>query len=351
MPALQIVEAWNGPGRRDGEITVVGPKDNAAHPSSEKHAFEHWYFDAHLDDGRIVVAMVQTRELVHRRPGVEIHIYSPDGQRREEIRQYRDSDLTVSEERCDVRVAHNTARLVGEDEGKPIYRVAVSEGGLGFDLTFTALIPPWMPGRGRTSYNDREFFAWVVGAPRASVAGTVTVDGVTTEVTGRGYHDHNWGVGDMKRVIDKWYWGRLYTDDFSLVYAMVHTQKRYGAHWSQPVMIARDDRIVLSNGEVEMTEGPAVFDPVADRTYPSWLRIRVPGSLDLTLTVRDIVHAHNLLEDVPLASSALVKPIVNRLIGHPGYFRFRSDFTMTVTVDGEEYVRTGTTLHEMVALT
>jgi len=132
---------------------------------------------------------------------------------------------------------------------------------------------------------------------------------------------------------------------------MVHTQKKYGAHWSQPVMIARDDRIVLSNGEVEMTEGPAVFDPVADRTYPSLLQIRVPGSLDLTLTVRDIVHAHNLLEDVPLASSALVKPIVNRLIGHPGYFRFRSDFTMTVTVDGEEYVRTGTTLHEMVALT
>ena len=81
------------------------------------------------------------------------------------------------------------------------------------------------------------------------------------------------------------------------------------------------------------------------------LRIRVPGSLDLTLTVRDIVHAHNLLEDVPLASTALLKPLVNRLVGRPGYFRFRSDFTMTVTIDSEEYVRTGTTLHEMVALT
>lgn len=351
MPALQIVEAWNGPGRRDGDITTVEPRDNAAHPSTDKQAFEHWYFDAHLDDGRIVVAMLQTRELVHRKPGVEIHIYNSDGERREAARQYTDADLSVSPERCDVRVGRSFARLTGEQGGLPVYQVAVAEDDLAFDLTFTAEVPPWMPGRGQTSYNDREFFAWVVGAPRASVVGTVTVDGVTTQVTGRGYHDHNWGVGDMKRIIAKWYWGRLYTEDFSLVYAMVHTQKKYGSHWSQPVMIAQGREVVLSNGEVEMTEGPTVFDAVADRTYPSWLRIRVPGALDLTLTVREIVHAHNLLEDIPLAASRLVKPIVNRLVGHPGYFRFRSDFIMTVSLDGEQYERSGSTLHEMVALT
>lgn len=351
MAALQIVEAWNGPGRRDGDITQVVPSDNGAHPSTDKHAFEHWYFDAHLDDGRIVVAMLQTRELVHRKPGVEIHVYSADGERREAIKQYSDAELTVSAERCDVQVGRSFAKVTGEEDGLPVYHVSVAEDDLAFDLTFTAEVPPWMPGRGQTSYNDREFFAWVVGAPRARVAGTVTVDGVTTEVAGRGYHDHNWGVGDMKRIISKWYWGRLYTDDFSLVYAMVQTQKKYGEHWSQPVMIAMGREVVLSNGEVEMTEGPAVYDAVADRTYPSWLRIQAADSLDLTLTVREIVHAHNLLEDIPIASSKLVKPIVNWLVGRPGYFRFRSDFTMTVTIDGEQYDRSGTTLHEMVALT
>ena len=28
---MEIVEAWNGPGRRDGEIKPVGPEGNAAH--------------------------------------------------------------------------------------------------------------------------------------------------------------------------------------------------------------------------------------------------------------------------------------------------------------------------------
>ena len=64
-----------------------------------------------------------------------------------------------------------------------------------------------------------------------------------------------------------------------------------------------------------------------------------------------IVHAHNLLEDIPLAASPLIKPIVNRLIGRPGYFRFRSDFSLSVSVDGLTQERHGSTLHEMVALT
>jgi len=46
----------------------------------------------------------------------------------------------------------------------------------------------------------------------------------------------------------------------------------------------------------------------------------------------------------------VAKPVINRLLGNPGYFRFRSDFTLTAEVDGERLVRTGSTLHEAVAL-
>ena len=66
---MKIVEAWHGPGRRDGEITPVGPEGNAAHLDDHKLAFEHWYFDARLDDGHIVVGFIQTKELIQRKPG------------------------------------------------------------------------------------------------------------------------------------------------------------------------------------------------------------------------------------------------------------------------------------------
>ena len=54
------------------------------------------------------------------------------------------------------------------------------------------------------------------------------------------------------------------------------------------------------------------------------------------------MHAHDLLDDVPVVRSRLVKPLVNKLVGHPGYFRFESDFDLTVIVDGEKFERTGT---------
>ncbi|WP_182347812.1 hypothetical protein [Tomitella gaofuii] len=47
---------------------------------------------------------------------------------------------------------------------------------------------------------------------------------------------------------------------------------------------------------------------------------------------------------------ALGLGLANRVLGRPGYFRFRSRYTLTVTDGGREHVRTGTTLHEMVAL-
>lgn len=351
-----VTETWHGPGRRDADVAPIPASANGAHPSDARTAFEHWYFDALLDDGHIVVAMLQARELVTRKPGVELHVYSPDGRRREVVAHYTDADIEAATDRCRVRIGANTAEVEFPDHGgPPVHHVRVAEEDLEFDLRFDGELPGWMPGDGRTTYSrggedTGEFFAWVVGAPRARVTGTVRIGGKTFTADGTGYHDHNWGVGDMKRVIDRWYWGRLYTEDFTLVYANVLTQKAYGAHWATPLMLGRDGEVILSSGEVELQPGPERFDPMANRTYPETLRMTVPGTVDLFLEVQDIVHGHDFLTDVPVVRTGPVKALANRVLGRPGYFRFRSRYTLTVTDGGREHVRTGTTLHEMVAL-
>jgi hypothetical protein len=347
---MNIVETWTGPGRQDGVITPLEPAGNAAHLDRDRHAFEHWYFDAHLDDGHIVVGFLQTRELMTRKPGVELHVYAPDGTRREVIRRYPESAVHASRDHCDVRIGDNQAVAEFPADGLPVHRLHLAEGDLEFDLTFHSEVPGWMPGQGKTTYGDTDYFAWAVGAPRARVTGTVHIGGTRLEAVGRGYHDHNWGVGDMKRIIDHWYWGRLYTDEFTLVYAAVLTSPRYLASWATPLMLARNDKLVLSTGEVEVRPGPRVFDPVANRDHPTSLRLRVADQVDLNLDVREIVHAHDLLSDVPIARTRLVKPLVNRFVARPGYFRFRSDFSLSVGLDGERRELDGSTLHEMVAL-
>jgi len=352
MTAPNIVEAWNGPGRRDGEITTVAPYDNALHPSTKLSAFEHWYFDAHLDSGHVVIGFLVKRRPEDppiSRPWVELIVYSPDGTRRQVSKKYSRSAATFSTEQCDVRIGEN--RAYAELSGDlPVHHVHLAEDDLVFDLRFENETPSWMPGKGETHFGAKDSFGWAVGAPRARVTGTVRIGDRTFDGSGRGYADHNWGVGDMKRVIDRWHWGRLYVDDYSLLYATVLTQQRFGAHEIRPLMLARGGEIVLSTGEVEFSEGPSVYDATANRSYPTWIRLQVEGVVDLRLTVQDVIHAHDFVDDVPVLRSSLLKPVAYKLIGHPGYFRFNSAFELTITTEQGSETRSGTTLHELVAL-
>lgn len=350
--ALTITDAWNGPGLKDGELTVVQNKDNGVHSSTNKRAFEHWYFDARLDTGHTIVAFLTKRRPEERAncdPSVELIVYYPDGTKRQVRTSYPKSEGSFSAEDVDVRIGPNKC-WVDRSGPLPVHRAFLAEEDVVFDLTFANELPSWMPGRGETHYGPVDHFGWVVAAPRARVSGTVRIGDLTLDAAGIGYADHNWGVGDMKRIVQRWHWGRLYTDDFSLLFANVMTQKRLGHHWSQPLMLAKNDQIVLSTGEVTLTEGPTMFHQAANRDYPTWISLEVPGQVELRLNVERIIDCMDLLDEVPVVRSPLVKPLVRGLVGRPGYFRFDSTYELTVYEDGRAEHRTGRTLHEMVAL-
>lgn len=353
MTTTDIIEAWNGPGRRDAELTTVEPRHNALHPAASKLAFEHWYFDARLDTGHVVVGFLTKRrpeDLPNTKPWVELIVYTPDGTRRQVAKKYPRTAAAFGTDSFDVRIGDNHAHTEFRDHGLPVHHVHLAEGGLVFDLQFHNEIPGWMPGQGETRFDARNSFGWVVGAPRARVTGTVEIDGAVHQATGRGYADHNWGVGDMKKIIDRWHWGRLYNEEYSLLFADVLTQPRRGAHEIGPLMLARGDEIVLSTGETVLTEGPRRYHPIAGREYPEWIALHVPDHLDLRLTVEEVIHAHNIIDDFPIVRSRLLKPLVYLAIGHPAYFRFQSTYELTVHDGGRADTRTGTTLHELVAL-
>ncbi len=345
----KTVKMWTGQGDRDDVIVPLKEEENAAHPIADRHYFEHWYFDARLDSGHTVVGFLQTSELVRRKPGVELHVYKPGGGKLSVAKTFPGSAVSASSERCDVRIGGNRCSSEFLPGALPVHRLFLREGDMEFDLTFTNTVPGWKPGVGQANYNEREFFAWVVPAPRARVSGTVRFGDTVLEARGIGYHDHNWGVGDMKRIIDYWYWGRVYTEDLTLLYACVMAREGYDLV-TRPLMLARGDTVVLSSGEMELETGERVFNAVANRDYPSWLRITIGDEVDLRLDVREAIDAHDFLADLPVVRSRPVKALVNRLLGRPGYFRFDSDFTLAVELDGERLAREGRTLHEMVAL-
>jgi len=350
MATLEVVEAWTGPGLKDGTISAVPPQVNGAHLDDDKWAFEHWYFDARLDSGHLVIGFLQTSELVTHKPGVELHVYFPDGTRREIRKPYPKAAAHASADRMDVRVAHNHGSVSfpdGEDS-LPLHTIHLAEEDLVFDLEFHSEVPTWQPGEGRTTYGPRDYFAWVVGAPRARVSGTVKIGDQVIEATGVGYHDHNWGIGNMARIVGHWYWGRVYADDMTLIYANVFSQKRFGRQVSKPLMLAFGDEIIESTGEVQITVGGDIPNDVAHIPYPRTLTL-TSENVRLHLDVQEVIHAHCLLDDFPVVRNKVLQPLIRRIVS-PGYFRFRSNYTIEANVHGEWLTRTGSTLHEMVKL-
>jgi len=352
--STNIIEAWNGPGPKDSFLTEVQPVDHGLHPSTSKLAFEHWYFDARLDTGHTVVGFITKRrpeETPWAKPSVELLVYSPDGTKRQVRAHYPKAEASFALDDVNASVGPNTC-WVDRSGDLPVQHLYMAEEDVVFDLQFHNELPSWMPGRGETHYNAKESFGWVVAAPRARVTGTVTIGDLTLDAAGIGYADHNWGAGDMKRIIERWHWGRLYLPDYSVIFANVMTQKRFDHHRSQPVMLAKNGDIVLSTGEVELTEGPMVFHANANREYPTWVEISSPGQFNLRLDVERIIDSQDLLDEVPVIRR--IKPLIRKLVGRPGYFRYDSRFVLTLWEDGPEGVtevtRTGNTLHEMVAL-
>jgi len=345
--SIPIIEAWTGPGKKDREIQLIEPKENAVHAKEGRIYLEWWYFDAILESGHVVIGFLQASELLSRKPGVELHVYMPTGEKISEIRQYGVSDMRISDTTCDVQVGKNCVTAsYPAGGGLPTYTLHIAEGNLEAQLTFTAQVPGWRPGLGKTTYGKRGYFAWIVPIPRARVEGTVRIGDTVIKARGVGYHDHNWGTADMKRILTHWYWGRIYAEDFTLIYAYVRTGRRFANACSKPLMIAHGDRVIYSTGQWELVEGPPVFNAVANRHYPRYVTIDAPGEFSLRLDVKEIIDAHDFLE----AIGRPLKWVINRTLGRPGYFRFRSDFDLTVVDNGKTFRRTGQTLHEMVAL-
>ncbi len=343
-----VIEAWTGPGKRDEIIQLIDPKENAVHRVEGRTYLEWWYFDAILESGHVVVGFLQASELLSRKPGVELHIYQPSGEKLSVIRPYEKSDLQISTETCDVRVGENraTASYPAGRGGLPVYDLHIAEGNLEAKLTFRAEVAGWRPGEGKTIYGTSGYFAWIVPIPRAHVQGTIRIDDKTMAVKGIGYHDHNWGTADMRKILTHWYWGRIYAEDFTLIYAYVRTNRRFSNLCSKPLMIAHKDRVIRSTGQWDLREGELVFNERANRSYPRDVTIEEPGAFSLSLDVREIIDAHDFLEGFNPA----LKWAINKTFGRPGYFRFKSDFDLTVVDGGKTFHRTGRTLHEMVAL-
>ena len=341
--------------RRVGEELNRGipAKADAQHPySSKRNYFEWWYFDADLEDGHHLLLELQMPNLL--RPWKKqccmlFHIDTPAGERLLNFVPFPRSEFRASSETCDVSIADNTIK--GE---YPEYRVKFTHQDHACDLTFKNLCPGWGRGSGEICFGNPSsphLFGWVDPQPRAEVSGTLTVNGVTHEARGKGYHDHNWANCAMPSVLSHWHWGRLVMGEITMIFADVVARARYGHRHIPIFFIARGDRILFESGECEFQASDYVMDEEGVQVYPRVLSCRF-GEGDISgwmeFEVREVVEVTDGLMQMGFPSPLVT--LIGKTLARPAYYRFFSDFKGELDLAGDKVGLDETTYYEYMVL-
>ena len=312
--------------REDGRRTPTSP-----------HDFEWWYFDGLLDDGTVVVVWFGDNWFYgsHKR-AVDIELTPPGKPTRRVMRTF-DGPGSFARDHADVQIGPDSFK--GDLATYVIHVDASASGGLGCDLTLRRKVASYRPATGYIEAGDK-YFAWLVAVPEGAISGTLTADGVTRQVTGSGYHDHNWGNVSPAKLFDNWWWGRGQSDGHTIIASDIQGKAVVGGT-RIPLFFVADEHQVQVNAyssEVSAVEGPPTRhpDPKHDRPIGSGISFATAdGSRAEFKTSDRLLTSSNLLSDQPFA----VRMAAAILSKKPWYTRFVSPITLKLpgqpTSEGE----------------
>lgn len=304
-------------------------------------SYEWWYTDIDLADGTTVVVVFFTKEGFDvtgpSHPTVTFDATYPDGTKlSRSVQLPRGTLITSATDRCDVSLGDSFLRAT--DAG---YELRFVDKDLQFDAVMKSTLPMWRPATGHWYFGEqaKDSFAWFVAQPASTVEGSFSVGGAAKDVSGTGYHDHNWGNIPMNTVLNHWYWGRARIGDYTVIACDLVAEKAYGSTRLPVLMIARDGKIITDDQQrTVVTRSDTHQHPVTGKFMDDTLTYDQPmdngDRFVITFHRKEDILATSLLIQLPPAERFFA-----RLVGmNPTYVRIRGDVTLVVTSDGTQTI-------------
>jgi Predicted secreted hydrolase len=325
------------------EKGAIATFEDGMRTSGASGSYEWWYFDSKLDDGSTLVIVFYTKSMLSPntglKPQISLNLDRPDGTKIQKMLEFPAAQFSSSKDKCEVKIGDN---LFSGDLRSYEIRVAFDD--VAADIRLTGQVPAWRPETGRIAFEkgaSSHYFAWLPSVPQGAVSGSITVAGKTEEVSGSGYHDHNWGDVSMLELIHDWYWGRAQVGGYTVIASYITAAEAYGSDAIPIFMLAKDGAIVADDATKvhfsaeDLHTNTKTGKPVADKVVYDYVdgdtryRVRFDRKADLVET--------------PFIDSVTgIKWLLAKLSGFDGaYLRFTGSVTVEKLV-GAEVVDTAT---------
>lgn len=145
------------------------------------------------------------------------------------------------------------------------YRItgATRDGRIVWNLLYKREGPSWFAANNfSVAAESWQLMSWLLYMPRASVSGTLTVDGKKYNVKASGYHDHNWGEWKLNGVT--WNWAQ---------YSEPNLNFELGDFPNKPGGIAsielNGQRFLFDRNQYTLTHTKWAYDPANNVFYPT----------------------------------------------------------------------------------
>ena len=325
--SLAVLAATPADYHRLGVTHTIAPWEDGARTDNSPGTYEWWYFDAHLDDGAILVIVFQNKDFANPDqpldPIIRVDLTLPGGRAINRLVHFDPSQWQAATEHADVRIGESN-RFTGDLK---TYTISVDLEGVAAEVTLTSEVPAWRPETGVMLFGENRDleFSWLPSVPQGRVQARYTVDGVTAETTGVGYHDHNWGNVGPAKIVNDWYWARGQAGPFSVITSYITATKKYQYDTIPILMLAKDGVLVADDSTKVTFERENIHTdghtgkPVADITR-------------YTHTDGDDRYVVTFTRSKTIANGRMIdrmhgsKRLLARLVGFDGaYLRFAGD--------------------------
>lgn len=260
-----------------------GPQMPAADLASFKSAFEWWYFDLATDDGTELVLVMSRQNPVFATRKSSVYLEYKDPSRAlKRIRNYEQSEFSYSASEAGkvLHIDSCSVRIIGNDPMAMHYEVTLDLPGFAASLTMTPEHLGFLPTANGHYFTDRTdprlYTAVSFSAPLMRTKGTITVDGTTTQVDGRGYHDHPWGTQQIFWTNLEWNWARTVTPAEGVMFAKVTPAAEYAGALTFCYSAALGVWEPTITGSLAIKESDWRKDAFSGIRYPHTLGVSTP---------------------------------------------------------------------------
>lgn len=257
---------------------IFGPEHINPHLTGKSGSYEWWYFDF-IDNENEYSAVVifltgnpfspeysvsvdqhiSSKNSAAPHPldfsAISMNIYLKQRVVYRTLFEFNRDSFSVSDDESFTRIVIDHSSIT-HDKKSGVYNIDINYNSGKFgeklraELVFTPLVN--LSGQIKKDEGKSEYrHYWMPSAPVCdAVMKIVSYKGdrrKKIELTGKGYADHNWGFEPMFKGIDDWYWGRIISNDYCLIYYYVVYEKPSAEIFSSVMLFEKDKLIYQSN--------------------------------------------------------------------------------------------------------